>query len=223
MQQLNGLEGLSLQAEMPGLPMTVSPIAIYDPSTAPGGQVRFKDILQVFENNLPKNSLFRRRLLKVPLNLDHPYWIEDQEFDIEYHVRHIALPQPGDWRQLYIQLARLKSRPLDRARPLWEAYVIEGLNKLNGIPPGSFCIMLRIHQAAMGGLTGLDWFTAMHDLSPAKPVRSSRPPVPMKEAAPASTELLRRAAVNSLRRGVKSIKLIGDSLNSYQAVSSAQR
>ena len=80
---------------------------------------------------------FRERLVRVPFDLDHPYWIEDPDFDLEFHVRHIALPQPGDWRQLCIQVARLHSRPLDLDRPLWEMYVIEGLDNVEGVPPGS--------------------------------------------------------------------------------------
>ncbi len=115
MEQLSGLDGMFLHAELPGMPMTISPLTIYDPSTAPQGVVRFKDILQMFENGMHKASVFRRRLVEVPFNLDHPYWIEDPDFDIEFHVRHIALPQPGDWRQLLIQAARLQSRPIDRS------------------------------------------------------------------------------------------------------------
>ena len=69
---------------------------------------------------------FRRRLVTVPLGLDHPYWINDPDFDLEFHVRHIAIPPPGDYEQLATQVARIIGRPMDRSRPLWEAYVIGG-------------------------------------------------------------------------------------------------
>ena len=105
----------------------VAALGIYDPSTAPGGFVRFKDILSFFEARLDTAPVFRRRLVTVPFDLDRPYWVEDDNVDVEFHVRHIALPAPGDWRQLCIQVARIHSRPLDRSKPLWEAYVIEGL------------------------------------------------------------------------------------------------
>ena len=111
-------------------------IYIYDPSTAPGGGVRFKDVLRFFTGRLQQFPQFRRRLVTVPLQLDRPYWLEDASFDVEFHVRHVALPHPGDWRQLCIQVARIHSRPLDRSKPLWEAYVIEQLNNIPGIPPG---------------------------------------------------------------------------------------
>ena len=78
--------------------------------------MRFKEILATFDNRLEEAGIFHRKILELPLSLDHPYWVEDENFDIEYHVRHIALPKPGDWRQLMIQVSRLQSR--DPARPI---------------------------------------------------------------------------------------------------------
>ena len=118
-------------------------IAIYDPSTAPGGRVTFKGILDHIDKRLHAARVFRQRLVRVPFDLDHPYWIEDPDFDLEFHVRHIALPKPGDWRQLCIQVARLVSRPLDLDRPLWEFYVVEGLDNVEGIPRGSFAVVTQ--------------------------------------------------------------------------------
>ena len=129
--------------------MHIGSLAIYDQRTAPGGQVTFKDILQFFKKRLHKARAFRQRVARVPLSLDHPYWIEDPDFDLEFHVRHIALPNPGDWRQLCIQAARLHARPLDRSKPLWEAYVIEGLDNVAGVPKGSFALLTKIHHAAI--------------------------------------------------------------------------
>ncbi len=101
--------------------------------------------------------------MRVPLDLDHPYWIEDEEFDLEYHVRHIALPKPGDWRQFCIQVARLHARGLDLARPLWEMYVIEGLDGIEGLPKGSFGVVIKVHHAAIDGMAGVELITAIHD------------------------------------------------------------
>ncbi len=98
--------------------------------------MRFRDILRHFGERLGTNPVFRRRLVAVPHGVDRPYWIDDPDLDLEFHVRHIALPEPGDWRQLMIQVARLHSRPLDRSRPLWEVYVIEGLERIPGLPAG---------------------------------------------------------------------------------------
>jgi diacylglycerol O-acyltransferase len=88
----------------------VTLLHIYDQTTAPGGVVRFKQILAHLESRLSQLPIFRQKILRVPLDLDYPYWVEDEHFDIEYHVRHIALPKPGDWRQFCIQAARIHAR-----------------------------------------------------------------------------------------------------------------
>jgi diacylglycerol O-acyltransferase len=99
MHQLSGMDSSFLYMETGNTPMHIGSLAIYDQSTAPGGKVAFKDILQFFDERLHKARAFRQRLARVPLSLDHPYWIEDPDFDLEFHVRHIALPAPGDCRQ----------------------------------------------------------------------------------------------------------------------------
>ena len=132
MKQLSGADAMFLQFEQGNNHMHVASLAIYDPSTAPTGGVRFKDVLRFFASRVAQFPQFRRRLVTLPFSLDRPYWIEDATIDVEFHVRHIAVPHPGDWRQLCIQVARLHSRPLDRSKPLWEAYVIEGLDDVPG-------------------------------------------------------------------------------------------
>ena len=166
MKQLSGSDAMFLQAEHGNNHMHVASLCIYDQSTAPGGGVRFKDILRFFTGRLQQFPSFRRRLVNVPLALDRPYWLEDAGFDVEFHVRHIALPQPGDWRQLCIQVARLHSRPLDRSKPLWEAYVIEGLQHVPGVPPGSFALYTKIHHSMIDGESASELLKALHSLSP---------------------------------------------------------
>lgn len=123
------------------------------------------------------------------MGLDHPYWLADADFDLEFHVRHIASPQPGDWRQLYIQVARLHSRPLDVDRPLWDATVIEGLDNVEGVPPGGYAVTQKTHHAAIDGVSMLEIISAVHDHAP-----SAEPPVAdtawVPERAPSPWELL---------------------------------
>ena len=95
MQQLSGQDASFVYLETPHTPMHIGSVGIYDPSTAPGGMVRFKDILNFVSSRLGGARSFRQRLVRLPLDLDHPYWIEDPQFDIEFHIRHIALPAPG--------------------------------------------------------------------------------------------------------------------------------
>ncbi len=211
MQQLSGLDASFLYFETANSPMHIASLFIYDQSEVAGGVVRFKDILAFFEERLHLAPAFRRRLAYVPLSLDHPYWIEDPDFDIEYHVRHIALPKPGDWRQLCIQIARLHSRPLDVSRPLWEAYVIEGLGNVPGLPPGSFGIFTKTHHAAIDGESGAELIAATHDLSADAPPRQAEKQW-LPEQAPDALSLLTRTAVNNVRTPFKMASVLAESV-----------
>lgn len=206
MQQLSGLDAAFLYFETGQMPMHIGSLAIYDQSTAPGGKVGFKDILKFFEDRLHEARAFRQRVAKVPLSLDHPYWVEDPDFDLEFHIRHIALPQPGDWRQLCIQTARLHARPLDTNRPLWEAYVIEGLNNVPGIPEGSFALVTKFHHAAIDGVSGAEIAAAFHDIAadgkPTEPEFFWEP-----ERLPSDVELLGRTALNVAKTPLELIRL----------------
>ncbi len=199
MEQLTGLDASFLYFERPRMPMHVGGLYIYDQSTAPDGSVRFKDILNFIEDRVHMARSFRQRVVSVPLNLDHPYWIEDPEFNIEYHVRHMALPQPGDWRQLCILASRLFSRPLDLSKPLWEFNVVEGLDNVPGVPKGSYALITKVHHAAVDGVSGMEMTAAINSLSP-----EDDAPVPEKpwvpESLPSSASLLARAYGNNLRQ-----------------------
>jgi diacylglycerol O-acyltransferase len=135
-QQLSWTDDMMLRAETPATPLQIQMLLIYDPSTAPDGKVTFKGILEELDARLHLGDVFRRRLAGLPGGLHRPYWVDDPSFDLEYHVRHIGLPQPGDWRQLCIQIARLHARQIDLRRPPWEITVIEGLDSVPGVPKG---------------------------------------------------------------------------------------
>lgn len=169
MQQLQGMDASFVAFEQSNSPMHIGSILIYDPATAPGGFVRFKDILAFFESRMQLSKTMRQRLVKVPLGIDYPYWIEDPDFDLEYHVRHVALPKPGDWRQLCIQAARIFARPLDLNRPPWEFTVVEGLDNIPGIPKGCYAMVTKVHHAAIDGMSGIDLMEALHTLTPDAP------------------------------------------------------
>lgn len=166
MKQLGILDSAFINLEHANTPQQIGGFGIYDPSTAPGGFVRFKSVLANVERRLIQLPVFRTRLVEVPLGLDKPYWVLDENFDVEFHLRHISLPQPGDWRQLCIQIARLHARPLDMSKPLWECYVIEGLDNIEGLPKGAFAIYTKMHHALVDGAGGQAFMTALHDLEP---------------------------------------------------------
>jgi len=195
MRQLSEHDAAYIYSDSAHANSNVTLVHIYDQSTAPGGMLRFKQIQAHVESRLGQLPVFREKIRRVPLDLDYPYWIEDESFDIEYHVRHIALPKPGDWRQFCIQSARIHARPLDLNRPLWEMYVIEGLDSFLDLPAGSFAVLLKIHHAAIDVARGNEITTLLHDISADSPPPA--PPAPwFPEDAPGNLGLLLRAGFN---------------------------
>ncbi len=206
MRQLQGMDSSFVALETRNSPMHIGSILIYDPATAPGGFVRFKDILNFFESRMQLSRTIRQRLVRVPFDLDHPYWIEDPDFDLEYHVRHIALPKPGDWRQLCIQAARIFARPLDLERPPWEFTVVEGLDNIPGVAKGSFAMVTKVHHAAIDGMSGIDLMEAMHTLNPDDPPPST-PDMWKPEKVPNPVELLGKSYFNAVTNPLKQLEV----------------
>ncbi|MFV0258887.1 MAG: WS/DGAT/MGAT family O-acyltransferase [Acidimicrobiales bacterium] len=206
MRQLSGQDASFLYFETSNAPMHIGSVSIYDQSTAPGGKVGFKQIMAHIENRLHMGYAFRRKIQRVPFDMDHPYWVDDPDFDLEFHVRHIALPKPGDWRQLCIQVARLHSRPLDEQHPLWELYVIEGLDHVEGVPPGSFALMMKIHHAAVDGVSGTELTTALHDLTAEPAPIEAEPWLP--RTPPSPEELVFRANMTNLMQPLRFAELL---------------
>jgi diacylglycerol O-acyltransferase len=196
MRQMGGQDASFIYNEAPRMPMHISSLSIYDPSTAKGGTVTFKGILDHIGSRLALVPAFRERMVRVPFDLDHPWWVLDPDFDLEFHVRHIALPKPGNWRQLCIQAARLHARELDLERPLWEMYVIEGLDNVEGVPPGSFALVSKTHHAAIDGVSGAEMIAVIHDVTP-DAVAPPAPESPKADPLPNPYELLLRAGINN--------------------------
>ena len=127
MRQLSGIDVSFLNMETPSTFGHVASLNIYDPAGAPGG-AGLEATKRIILERIDQLAPFRRRLVEVPFGLDLPYWIEDPDFDIDFHVRHHAVPPPGTMEQLAEVISRIVARPLDRSRPLWELYVIEGVD-----------------------------------------------------------------------------------------------
>lgn len=213
MQQLTGLDAAFLAMETHAVFGHVGSVGILDPSTSPD-PVTLEKITRLIEQRLHLIPPFRRRLVTVPLGLDQPYWIEDPGFNIEYHVREIALPAPGDDKQLAEQAARLHARPLDRNRPLWELYLIHGLSE------GRMAIYCKVHHAAIDGVSGTDILTAILDLSPEG--RAIDPPAqPWRaESQPRAAEMLARSAVSLAGHPVRAARVSYSLARSLPALAS---
>ena len=159
MQQLSGLDASFLALETANTTGHVGGLSVLDPRDAPE-PLTLARLTEVMAERLPLVPVLRRKLLNVPFGLDQPYWIDDADFDIEYHVREIALPRPGSDAQLDEQVSRLHSRPLDRTRPLWELYLITGLAKNRA------AVYTKTHHAAIDGASGAELLTVLFDLTP---------------------------------------------------------
>mgnify|MGYP006291440693 FL=1 len=204
LKQLSGLDSMFLYAESDRAPLEVSSLQIYDPSTHPDGRVKFTEILATFAERIERSKVFRRKLLTVPFALDYPYWVEDEDFDLEYHVRHIALPKPGGWRQLMDLAARLQAQQLDLARPLWVVYIIEGLNEIPGARPGCFGMFMKMHHATIDGVSGQEIQAAIHDFEPIPADASRYEPSPGRaRPAPGTVRLLLRSPLSNLSKALR--------------------
>lgn len=220
MRQLSEHDAAYIDSDTAHANSNVTLVHIYDQSTAPGGVVRFKQILAHVESRLDRLPIFRQKIVRVPLNLDKPYWAEDDNFQLDYHVRHIALPKPGDWRQFCIQSSRIHARSLDLSRPLWEMYVIEGLDSFLDLPQGSFAILLKIHHAAIDIEHGNEITRLLHDLTP-----EVSPPAPtapwFPEDSPGDLALLWRAGFHMASWPVRLLQPVSRAWNAFLTTAQA--
>ena len=201
MKRLSGLDATFLYLETPSSPMHVSGIFVADPATAP--DFSFDRYRQMVGDRLHLAPPWRRRLAEVPFGLHHPLWIEDPDFDLDFHVRRAALPSPGGRTELAQFAAEFHGIPLDRGRPLWQLYVVEGLEG------GRVAIVSKTHHAAIDGVSGSEIAVNLLDLSPevavhepAEPWRPDRVPSDVELVLYAATSLARQplAATKALQR-----------------------
>jgi WS/DGAT/MGAT family acyltransferase len=181
MRQLTALDAQFLAMENGRIHGHVGLLAICDPSTAPGGVLDAATVKAMIAQRIHLLPPFRWRLVRVPFDLDHPYWIEDPDFDLDYHVRDAALPPPGDMHALGAMAAREAARELDRNRPLWELQVVHGL------PDGKVALLTKTHHAAVDGMSGAEILSVLLDLDVGG--RDVEPPAEARVTEQAPTEL----------------------------------
>jgi WS/DGAT/MGAT family acyltransferase len=206
-RQLSPIDSAFVLLEKPRTPFHVTMVNLYDRSTCPGDPPTFDDMVEAVRVSLPVAPTFRRKIVRVPLDLDYPYWVEDEDFDLEFHMRHVALPSPGHWEQFRAQVARLVSRPLDLTRPPWEMTVIDGLDSIEGIAPGGFATVLKIHHSAIDGIAGVELLSALHQQSPHEKPKAL-PDRWQPEKVPSNLELMQKAGWHSITRPVAIAQLL---------------
>ena len=177
----------------------VSVLGVYDPSTASGRPLNAALVRELVTERMHLLPTFRWRLASVPFGLDYPYWVDDGTFDVEYHVREIAVPAPGTQRQLAEQVADLIGRQLDRARPLWEVYVIHGLED------GAVAVLTKMHHAAVDGVSGAEVMSILLDDSATGRDLTSTPAV-AAEPFPSEVQMLGRGVAGMLRQPLRVLR-----------------
>lgn len=199
MRQLSSLDAQFLAMEDGRTHGHVSVLGVFDSQTFSGRALDAELLRELVTERLHLLPPFRWRLAAVPLDLDHPYWVDDAKFDVGYHVRELALPAPGDPQQLAEQVARLIARPLDRARPLWELYVIHGLDD------GSVAVLTKMHHAAVDGVSGAEVMSVLLDdsaegrhVAPGAPTES--------EPFPSQWQMLGRGARGMAQQPVRTLR-----------------
>jgi WS/DGAT/MGAT family acyltransferase len=194
MQQLSAVDTQFLALEDGRNHAHVSTLATYE------GPLTLDAVKELIAERLHLLPPFRWRLAPVPLDLDYPYWVDDAELDLDFHVRELALPEPGDERMLTEQVGRLVSRPLDRAHPLWELYLIHGLEG------GRVGVLTKFHHAAVDGASGAEILGILLDTDPEGRAIEPRPPRYRGDEMPTQLSMLGRGLAAVPRQPVRAIK-----------------
>ena len=217
MHQLTSLDAQFLALESSTTYGHVSGLAIYDPSTAPGGQITRADVCRLIDERLHMLPPFRWRLAEVPFGVDHPYWVDDPDFDLDFHIRETACPPPGDDAALADQIARIAARPLDRRHPLWELYLIHGL------PEGRVAVLTKIHHAAVDGVSGNEILSVMLDMSPeGREIPPGREDC-CGERMPGQLEMLGRGLMNVPGQPLRALRALPTSVPNLADVPGVQQ
>jgi WS/DGAT/MGAT family acyltransferase len=204
-RQLTSVDAQFLALESARQSGHVGSLAILDPSTRPDGKLTLAAVHELIAERLPLLPPLRWRLAEVPFGLDYPYWVDDPDFDLDFHVRELALSPPGNEEQLAEQVARIVARPLDRARPLWEVYVIHGLGADRA------AMLTKIHHSLIDGLSGAEIMGVLLDLAP----EGREAPEPLdgsRDADPTEVEMLARGLLGLPRYPLRFLRALPSAL-----------
>lgn len=202
MDRLTGLDASFLYLETPAQLMHVCGLLVLDPTTIPGGY-EFSTLRAEIGRRTEDVPAFTRKVRKVPFNLDHPVWVTDEHFEVERHVHRLTLPSPGGYEELMELTSHLAGLPLDRSRPLWEMWVIEGFED-------KVVVFSKMHHATVDGVSGANLISHLCSLEP------DAPPIVDPDAgklpgSPGRRELLARGLVSQVTRPVLAARLLGPS------------
>jgi WS/DGAT/MGAT family acyltransferase len=215
MERMSGLDASFLYFETPNMHMHVVGVIVFDPSTSPDGY-DFERVKDMLRNRLHLVPQFRRKLAPIPFNAHHPVWVEDDEFDLDYHVRRIGCPAPGSEHELALLVGDIASRQLDRARPLWEMHIVEGLQN------GYVASVAKMHHCTIDGVSGANMMVHLFDLEPNAPE-----PAPAEdwkpERMPSDIERFAFAMASRMRRPLNLMKVVPQTVRAVTNVVQRRR
>src|SRR4051794_10428844 len=206
MRQLTSLDAQFLGVESANTYGHVAGFGIYDPSTTPGGKLELADMCRTVSERLHMLPPFRWRLVEVPFGLDLPYWVEDPDFDLDFHIRDPAGPPPGDDRRVGETPARIFARPLDRSHPLWELYLI------HGIRGGRVGVLTKVHHSVVDGVSGNEILTILLDQSPEGREIDAPADDGAGERVPSDLEMLARGLLGVPRQPLRALRSLPSAL-----------
>ncbi|MEO8936784.1 MAG: wax ester/triacylglycerol synthase family O-acyltransferase [Burkholderiaceae bacterium] len=212
MNHLSGMDASFLHLETPETPMHVGGMHTLELPAGYSGDF-YEDFRQHIIDRLHVSDVFTRKLALMPFEMSNPVWVQDDDVDIDYHIRRVTLPKPGTHKQLEQYVARLHSSLLDRSRPLWEFFVIDGLEN------GRVALYTKVHHAGIDGQSGVALATAIMDTTPEP--RKMRPPREPRRAHQyqlGMAELASAAVSNMLQQYIKVVKTLPDMARALQSV-----
>jgi diacylglycerol O-acyltransferase len=212
MKHLSGLDATFLHTETPETPMHVGGLHLLELPAGYQGDF-YEDVKAHVASRMHLSEIFTRKLALMPFELSNPVWVEDDDVDLDYHVRRVTLPRPGTMRQLEQYVGRLHSTLMDRSRPLWEFFVIDGLKG------GGVALYSKVHHAGIDGQAGAAFAQAIMDLTPhPEPIKAPRQKARRNRYQLGVAELAGAALTNTLQQYVKLVKTFPDMARALQSL-----
>ncbi len=202
---VSGIDAAFLYTETPTSPMNIGSVVIID------GTIDFKTFKDTVHSRIHQFEKLRQRLVYVPFSVDYPYWVDDPNFDIDLHIKNIALPKPGAWKQLRDVASQIFSEPLDQNRPLWSMVFVEGLDNIPQVPKGSIAIISKIHHVAIDGVGGAGLLSLFLDFTPeSREIPEPKPYNP--KPLPSEISLIVNSTLSFAKDPLKFPKMVSNTL-----------
>ena len=217
-QQVSGYDAAFLYAESATSPMHVATLNIVE------GSLKYEDFKEIVASKLHLLPKFRQRLLKVPFNLDYPYWVDDPNFDLDLHLNRMKLPDPSNWQTLRYLTSKLFSASLDLRRPLWSVHFIEGIDEIAQVPKGSVAIVTKVHHVMIDGRSGVGVMDVLFDSNKdGKSKKRAKPKAFNPEPLPDEISLLIKSGYGFLKNPFKIPKTVVETAYSFVKSKAARK